>query len=177
MRACIAHTPRCLTIPSSGPAFGRPLKSNVRPHRKLHMRAGLPFATLLALSREAQAAAGASSSAYRTKVVAKVGVGCPSFGGQRTVESARRQEEATQRPSERLLRSIEAQRFEPVSSHQLRRSGALSPRQAPRSAQASVRQPAHPALVCFAVQMQGKAAAPRARPNHSFKRTRLRRSA
>jgi len=134
-----------------------PLKSNVRPHRKLHMKAGLPFATLLALSRQAQAAAGASSSAYRTKVVAKVGVGCPSFGGQRTVESARRQEEATQRPSEHLLRSIEAQKFERVSSHQLRRSGALSPRQAPRSAQASVRQLARPALVCFTVQMQGKA--------------------
>jgi len=141
------------------------------------MKAGLPFATLLALSREAQASSGASSSAYRTTVVAKVGVGCPSFGGQRTVESAQRQEEATQRPSESLLRPIDAQKFEPVSSHQLRRSGALSPRQAPRSAQASVRQPARPALVCFAIQTHGEAASPGARPNPSFKRTRLRRSA
>ena len=61
-----------------------PLKSNVRPHRKLHMKAGLPFATLLALSREVQAAAGASSSAYRTKVVRSAWAVRPSAASARS---------------------------------------------------------------------------------------------
>ena len=56
------------------------------------MEAGLPLVTLLALSRKTRPAAGASSSARLLKVAAKIGAGCPSFGGQRTVASLRKQE-------------------------------------------------------------------------------------
>jgi len=70
------------------------------------MEAGLPFATLLALSRKTRAAAGASSSVRLLKAAAEVGAGCPSFGGQRTVASAQKQEDS-QRLSKRLSLSIE----------------------------------------------------------------------
>jgi len=41
---------RGLTLPSSGPAFGGPLKSNVRPRKNLIMRASLLFVVPIALS-------------------------------------------------------------------------------------------------------------------------------
>jgi len=58
------------------------------------MEAGLPLVALLALSRKARAAAGASSRPHLLKVAAKVGSGCPFSGGQRTVASARKQEDS-----------------------------------------------------------------------------------
>jgi len=137
------------------------------------MKAHLPFGAPHAPSREARAAAGASSTPHLLKVAAKVGAGCPSFGGQRMVGSARKQEDS-QRLSKRLSLSIETLNFESASSHQTHELGAFSEH-------GSVVEPfvqlAPPALVCFAIQIQGKAASPRARPNPSFKRTRLRRSA
>jgi len=137
------------------------------------MKAGLPFVAPHALSRETRVAAEASGAVDPLKVAATVGSGCPSFGGQRTVASAR-----TRKISERLLKhlslSIEASSFEPAASHQTQGRGAFSER---GSAQASVGQRTRPALVCFAIQVQGKAASPRAWPNPSFKRTCLRQAA
>jgi hypothetical protein len=60
------------------------------------------------------------------------------------------------------------------SLHQPQRLSAFSEH---GSVQAPARWLAHPALVCFATQIQGKAVSRRAWPNPSFKRTRLRRSA
>ena len=137
------------------------------------MEARLPFVMPCALTRETQAAAGASSSSRFLKVAAQVGAGCPSFGGQRTASSARTEEDS-QRLSKHVSLSIEAQSFESASLHQSLGSGAFFQN---GSVLAPFVQLAHPALVCFAVQIQGEAAAPRAWPNSSFKRTRLRRSA
>jgi len=47
------------------------------------MEAPLPFVSPLAHSRKTQVTAGASSTARLLKVATKVGLGCPSFGGQR----------------------------------------------------------------------------------------------
>ena len=136
------------------------------------MEVPLPIVSMHALSRKTLAAAGASSSARLFKAAAKVGAGCPSFGGQRTTASVRTQE-STQRSSKHLPRS-ETQNFKPASLHRLQGLGAFSEY---GSAQAPARWCARPALVSFAIQMQGKVVARRAWPNPSFKRTRLRRSA
>jgi len=140
------------------------------------MKERLPFVALLALSRKARVAAGASSFARLPKVEAKIGSGCPSFGGQRTVASSRTQKD-TQRLPMHLSLSIEAQSFQSSSLRQLRRPGAFLQHPSSGSVQARVRQLTHPALVCFAIQIQSKVASPRAWPNPSFKRTRLRRPA
>ena len=95
-----------------------------------------------------------SSMARLPEVTAGVGAGCPSFGGQRTVASFRR----------------------PATTEHLS-PGAFLRHPSSGSVQASVGQLALPALVCFAMQIQSKVAPPRAWPNPSFKRTRLRRSA
>jgi len=137
------------------------------------MEVHLPFATLPELLPETRAASGASSSARLLKIAAKVGAGCPSFGGQRTVASARQQEDS-ERLSKRLPLSMEPLDFESASSHQPHGLGAFSER---GSVIGPFVQLAPPALVCFAIQIQGKAASPRARPNPSFKRTCLRQSA
>ena len=135
------------------------------------MGAGLPLVSLLALPRKARAAAGASGASHLREVAVKVSAGCASCCGQRMVASARKQEDS-QRLSKRLSLSIETLSFESVF---IKRKGlALSER-------SSVVRPfvqlAHPALVCFVIQIQSKAASPRARPNPSFKRTRLRQAA
>jgi len=140
------------------------------------MKARLPFVSLVALSRETRVAAGASSSARRPKVAAKVGSGCPSFGGQRTVVSARTRE------SMQLYRSVphlqsKCQASSRLHARQPWSPGFFSQYQSIGSAQASLVQLAPPALVCFAIQMPSKVAAPRAWPNPSFKRTCLRHAA
>ena len=81
------------------------------------MEAGLPLVTLLAPSRKTRVAAGPSRSARLPKPAAEVGAGCPSFGGQRTVALARKQEDS-QRLSKRLSLSIETLSFESAASHQ-----------------------------------------------------------
>ena len=81
------------------------------------MEAGLPLVALLALSRKARVAAGASSTARLLTVAAKVGSGCPSCGGQRTVALARQQEDS-ERLSKRLPLPIETLSLESASSHQ-----------------------------------------------------------
>jgi len=134
------------------------------------MEAGLPLVALLALSRKTRVAAGALSTSHLLKVAAKVGSGCPSCGGQRTVASAR-QHEDSECLSKRLPLSIETLSFEPASSHQSQGLGAFSER---GSVIGPFVQLVPPALVCFTIQIQGKAASPRARPNPSFKRTGLR---
>ena len=78
------------------------------------MKAGLSFVGLLALSRETRVAAGASIPARFLKAVAEVSVGCPPFGGQRTVASAQTLENLEHLPKHLLL-SVEAPSFEPVS--------------------------------------------------------------
>ena len=137
------------------------------------MKAVLPIVALLALSRKTRAAAGASRSARLLKPAAKVGTGCPSFGGQRTVASARKQKDS-QRLSKRLSLSIETLSFESVSSHQTQGLGAFSEHGSVIGAFVRL---ATPALVCFAFQIQSKAASLRAWPNPSFKRTCLRHAA
>jgi len=137
------------------------------------MEVHLPFVSLHALSRKTLDAAGASRSARLFRATAKTGAGCPSFGGQRTTASAPAKENA-QCSSKHLPCSNETQNFKSVSLHRPQRLGAFAPH---RSAQAPVRRLAHPALVCFAIQIQSKVAARRAWPNPSFKRTRLRRAA
>jgi len=137
------------------------------------MEARLPFVSLLALARNTRAGARASHMPSLLKVTAKVGSGCPSFGGQRTGASARKQAN-TEHLSRHLSLSIKAPNFGPVSPHQSHGPGASSEH---GSVPASARQRAHLALVCFGIQTQSKAASPRAWPNPSFKRTRLRRSA
>jgi hypothetical protein len=139
------------------------------------MEANLPFVAMQAPSCKTQAAASASSTACLVKV-AKVGSGCPSYGGQRTVASVRTRENS-QSLSKRMSLSIVAPSFESASLHTPSWPGAFSRHQSSASVQASVGQLAHPALVCFAIPIQSKAASPRAWPNPSFKRTRLRRSA
>ena len=144
-------------------------------HAKLPtMKARLSFVAPPALLREARAAAGALSAMRLFKVTAKVSSGCPSFGGQRTVASAR-----TLGNSElsKHLSPFKAPSVEPVSSPQLPWPGKLSQHQSSGSAQASVGQLACPASVCSAIRIQGEAASSRAWPNHSFKRTCLRQSA
>ena len=174
---------RGLTLPSSGPAYGGPLKSNVRPRFKPHgphlsascviMKARLPFVALVALSRETRAAAGASSSAHVPKVAAEVGSGCPSFGGQRTVASVRTRESMQPYRGAPNLQS-RYQASGRLHWHQPWWPGLFSQYQSAGSDHASFLELASPALVCFAIQMQSKVAAPRAWPNPSFKRTCLR---
>ena len=137
------------------------------------MEAGLPLVTLLALSRKTRAAAGASRSTRLLKPAAKVGAGCPSFGGQRTVASARKQIDS-QRLSKHLSLSNETLSFESVSSHQTQELHAFSER---GSVVEPLVQLVPPALVCFAIRIQSKAASPGARPNPSFKRTCLQQAA
>ncbi len=147
------------------------------PHASRFMlKAPLPFVTLAALSRETRVAAGASSSDRRPPVAAKVGSGCPSFGGQRTVASARTRKSIQPYRSAPNLQS-KYQTSGRLHRPQLGRPGLFSQYPSTGSAQASLVQLVLPALVCFVIQIQSKVAAPRAWPNPSFKRTRLRRSA
>ena len=127
------------------------------------LKAHLPFVALIALSRETLVAAGASSSAHLTKVAAKVGRGCPSFGGQCTVASARTQENVQRLPKRPPL-SIETSSFGSSSLRQLRWPvpGAVSRHQSSGSVRALGVLLSSPALVCFAIQTQSKAAAHRA---------------
>ena len=82
------------------------------------MKEGLSFVASHELSRETPVAAGASSAARSLKVAAKVGAGCPSFGGQRTVASSRKRKNSEQ--SRHLSLSIEAPSFGSTSLLQLR---------------------------------------------------------
>jgi hypothetical protein len=135
------------------------------------MKAQFRSVASLALSRNTRAAAGASSFARLAKAAVKVSSGCPSFGGQRTLASARIQEDSPCL-SRHLPRCDPAQDFEPASMHQSQRLGCLSRHPSSGSIQAPLLQLACTALVCFTIQIQGKIASPRAWPNPSFKRTR-----
>jgi len=124
---------------------------------------GRPFVALVALARETLASAGASSSAHLPKAAAKVGSGCPPFGGHRTVASARTREDmqlyrSTSRPQS------ECQASSRLHGRQPWRSGFFSQYPSTGSAQALLVQFAPPALVCFAIQIQSTVAAPRAWP-------------
>ena len=138
--------------------------------------ARLPFVALVALARETLAAAGASSSAHLPKVAAEVGSGCPPFGGHRTVASVRTREgiqlhRSTPRPQ------LKCQASSQLYGRQPRRSGFFSQCPSTGSPQASLVRLVPSALVCFAIQIQSEAAAHRAWPNLSFKRTCLRHAA
>ena len=102
------------------------------------MEAPLSFNAPLAHSRKAQVAAGASSTARLLKVATKVGPGCPSFGGQRTVASDREQEELEL--SKHLSLSVEVPSFESTSCHQPRKPGFFSQYPSTGSAQAQLNQ-------------------------------------
>ena len=78
------------------------------------MKAGLSFVASHELSLKTQVAGGSSSAAHPLKVAAKVISGCPSFGGQRAVASARTLEKF-EHLSKHLLLSVETPSFEPVS--------------------------------------------------------------
>jgi hypothetical protein len=68
---------RCLTPPSRGPAFGRPLTSNVRQcESKAEFMPHLPFPAAQCLGLDAL-------SPWEMRARFSVGLGCPSFGGQR----------------------------------------------------------------------------------------------
>jgi len=100
------------------------------------LKARLPFVALVALSRKTRVAAGASSSVRLSKVAARVGSGCPSFGGQRTAASARTRE------SMQLCRSVllpqgKCQASSRLHARQPWGSGFFSQYQPTGSAQAS----------------------------------------
>ena len=71
-----------LTPPSRGPACGRPLTSNVRPTAgrtgPVHLKRLLPMPVSQGLGLDALCS-------WKRRARFSVGVGCPSFGGQRTV--------------------------------------------------------------------------------------------
>src|SRR6266581_8873475 len=115
--------------------------------QSLIMEACLPLVALLALSHKTRVTAGALSTSHLLKVAAKVGSSCPSCGGQRTVASARQQEDS-ERLSKRLPLSIATLSFESAPSHQPHELGAFSER---GSVVGPFVQLAPPALVCFAI--------------------------
>jgi hypothetical protein len=140
------------------------------------LKACLPFVALVALSREARVAASASSSVRLSKVAAKVG-----SGARPSTASAR----SHQRVPEKVCSSIEAfpilnrSAKLPVGFARVSRGGLASSRSINLQVQLKRRscQLASPALVCFAIQIQSKAAGARAWSNPSFKRTCLRHAA
>ena len=141
----------------------------------LIMKARLQFVAPHERSRKTQLAAGASSSERSLKAAEKVGSGCPRFGGHRTVPQLERKRMPSTYPSI----SCSPSKYKASGrSHCVRHeSWRILVHQSSGSVQASVEQLSHPALVRFAIQIQSKVAAPRARPNPSFKRTRLRHAA
>ena len=157
-----------LTIPSSGRAYGTPLKSNVRPRFRLHHES--PSAVRCATHGFVQNTGsrghfeiGALSIRRAARAVARV-TGChgrilscsPSRG-----HSQRWLALSGLRP--RQHRSVCRWRIPaaPIFSPWLQRQSASS----------------HTPLVCFATQIQSRVASPRAWPNPSFKRTCLRHAA
>ena len=161
-----------LTLPSSGPAYGRPLKSNVRPRTKPDhgSRSAARYAArAIAQNKGCRRAfeVGASSQACSRGRRGLSVLRRPAHG--RISSKARRLSASVQAPLA-LDRNTEL-RIGRVSS--TARLGVFSGR---GSVAGAFEQLAPPA-VCFAIQVQSRSASPRARPNPSFKRTRLRRSA
>ena len=170
-----------LNLPSSGPAFGGPLKSNVRPRLKTRSRGRrhrTPNCTRCRARRylpQALHHKGALPNPLGSFAI--VGqAGCPSFA-----ESARGAGSKARNGRHvpwRCVRLGTKPRFSRAQAAAVLR---IRTTQSARSNQASVTRLALPGLVCFAIQMKTQihsmAAAHRARPNPSFKRTRLRRSA
>jgi len=160
------------------------------------MRAQLSFASLHVPPREIQVAAGASPPRRSAKVVwflrhrqskdRRAFAECVRW---RWLESKqgrhapwRRGRLGTKpRFKSVLLSRSQAAAVPRIHGPQPWRSGLFSQYPSTASVQASLVRLAPPALVCFAIQMQTQtqcmAAAQRAWPNPSFKRTRLRRSA
>src|SRR5438132_2355420 len=138
----------------------------------LIMKARLQFVAPHERSRKTQLAAGASRSERSLKATERASAGRPSFGGLRAVELPRRQENA-QRLHAPLALTRKAS-CKSASLPQPREPRFFSRYLSTGSVPAAVGNLAHPALVCFAIQIQSKVAPPRAWPNPSFKRTGLR---
>jgi hypothetical protein len=193
----VAYCHQGLTLPSSGPAFGGPLKSNVRPRKKpLHEGTVVVRFTAGALSRRIQFAAGASPPRRSAKVALflrhRRSKDRPAFAEcvrWRWLESKqgrhvpwRRFRLGTKPRFKSVLLSLgQVAAIPRIHGRQPWRFGFFSQYQSTGSAQASLVQLAPLALVCFAIQMQTQtqctAAAHRAWPNPSFKRTCLRHAA
>jgi hypothetical protein len=145
--------------------------------KNLTVEGPLSFVASPALSRKTPAAAGASSSVRLPKVEAKVGAGCPSFGGQRTAASARKEGSSMHHASS--SRSSRSTYQASCKCHCPSGDGRALCRRANLQDQLRHRSGSLRIQRWYAspFQIQGKAASPRAWPNPSFKRTRLRRSA
>jgi len=176
-----------LTLPSSGPAYGGPLKSNVRPRFKLHHEStsAVRFATC-ALARKKKFAAGASPPSRCAKsrpVPLSSSGGLPGVRGECKVAPAREREmQSTYLGTGPVwAQSQDSSRSRSVVRMQCQSHIFAYPKSAGQSQAPAAMQLVQPALVCFAIQMKtqihGRAVAQRAMPNPSFKRTRLRRSA
>ena len=169
---------RGLTLPSSGPAYGRPLKSNVRPRTK-------PDHGSRSAARYAARAIAQNKACRRRFEFCALAQGC----GQ-----DRRGLSVIRRPAHGRIASKAREFTAPVQAFTVLRQSTepcvgriaslAKTRSIPSVPSLSLSLSsrtntvaAHPALVCFAIQIQGTAPSPRARPNPSFKRTRLRRSA
>jgi len=152
-----------------------PLKSNVRPRFKPHhestsaihctARAFVRGAVAASPSRLARPAKGASQGWRRLSVLRRPAHGCVVSQRMRSdcPSACTLSIEEPNFTAASLLQGQESLAFLALSIH--RRSSSIS-----RAARA-------PALVCFATRIRSKVASPRAWPNPSFKRTRLRRSA
>ena len=157
------------------------------------MRAQLSFASLHVLSHEIQVAAGAAPPRRSAKVARFLrhlrSSVCPAFAEcawLRWLESKqgrhapwRRFRLGTKpRFKSVLLSRGQVAAIPRIHGPQPWRSGFFSQYPSTASVQASLVRLSSPALVCFAIQMQTQtqstAAAHRAWPNHSFKRTGLR---
>jgi len=142
----------------------------------LVMKARRPFIAPIALSCEAQIAAGDSRSARLPKVASQ---GWRGLSVLRRPAHGRISPNTTEVRSafKRLSRSIEKQAASRLRCSSNREPRFLSRYPSTGSVPAAVGHLAHPALVCFAMKIQSKVAASRAWPNPSFKRTCLRHAA
>jgi len=184
---------RGLTLPSSGPAFGSPLKSNVRPRKKpLHESTVVARFTARAAARNSGCRRRVTIEAFRQGSLAPSSSSVERSSrlrGVRPVALARKQARkaralASRPPGHKaktqsvLFSRGQVAAIPCIHGPQPWRSGFFSQYPSTASVQASLVRPSSPALVCFGIQMQTQtqstAVAQRAWPNHSFKRTCLR---
>ena len=141
------------------------------------MKAHPLFVALYALAREIPVVADASRLVRPVEVASRGRCGLPVL--RRPAHGCIISQESAQiLPIQASARS--RSKNQTTSQLHCRKVGRASPfSRSPSTAsiRVSVGQLAFPALVCFAIQTHGEAASPGARPNPSFKRTRLRRSA
>ena len=186
MRACSRLEPRSVRAvrPSAASTWpchcGRRHTENAGGVGRLRARSEIQM-------QAAAGAAGASRLARLLKAAAKLGAGCPSFGGQRTALPLRnggtpRMRVASAPPGKK--RSSNAGRcLWPLAEPTVLRSraapkciagagaGVHEHAHAQAQAQAQAIWGALPALVCFGMQTQGTGAAGRAWPNPSIEGT------